>query len=57
MLSSPSFYLFIHYRHSQLSCHLQNSSDDYALVGILNLGIDLAYKRDIESFVSICYIF
>ena len=42
------------YRHSQPSCWVQTFSDDTALVGLLNQGDDLAYRREVQSFYTWC---
>lgn len=42
------------YRHSQPSCLIQKFSDDTALVGLLNHGNDVAYKKEAHSFAKWC---
>ena len=42
------------YRHSQPSCLIQKFSDDTALVGLLNHGYDVAYKKEAHSFAKWC---
>lgn len=56
VVSSFLFMLYTaDYMYSQESCQIFKVSDDTALMGQLNQGNCLAYKRVVESFVSWCH--
>ncbi len=42
------------YRHTQTSRYIQMFSDDTALVGLINQGNDVYYRREVELFVTWC---